>query len=90
MNLAVVLYEIASIKSLFTNVPKKILGSHWQYHCSMINLPFAGIAGSLPPLVPDQVLKLKQLTVLTLAETSKVLMYLAFLLLYLLLVAMVS
>lgn len=32
-------------------------------------------AGSLLPLVPDQVLKLKQLTVLTLAETSKVLPY---------------
>ncbi|OMO69599.1 hypothetical protein CCACVL1_19392 [Corchorus capsularis] len=29
----------------------------------------------LPPLVPDQVLKLKQLTVLTLAETNKVLPY---------------
>lgn len=32
-------------------------------------------AGSLPPLVADQILKLKQLTVLTLAETSKVLPY---------------
>lgn len=32
-------------------------------------------AGSLPALVSDQVLKLKQLTVLTLAETSKVLSY---------------
>ncbi|XVF79767.1 hypothetical protein PTKIN_Ptkin15bG0016100 [Pterospermum kingtungense] len=31
--------------------------------------------GSLPQLVPDQVLKLKQLTVLTLAETNKVLPY---------------
>lgn len=30
---------------------------------------------SLPQLVPDQVLKLKQLTVLTLAETNKVLPY---------------
>ncbi|XP_038709618.1 COP9 signalosome complex subunit 7-like isoform X3 [Tripterygium wilfordii] len=29
----------------------------------------------LPPLVPDQILKLKQLTVLTLAETNKVLPY---------------
>ncbi|XP_038684947.1 COP9 signalosome complex subunit 7-like isoform X2 [Tripterygium wilfordii] len=29
----------------------------------------------LPPLVPDQVLKMKQLTVLTLAETNKVLPY---------------
>lgn len=32
-------------------------------------------AGQLPQLVPDQVLKLKQLTVLTLAETNKVLPY---------------
>ncbi|KAJ4827799.1 COP9 signalosome complex subunit 7 [Turnera subulata] len=31
--------------------------------------------GRLPQLVPDQVLKLKQLTVLTLAETNKVLPY---------------
>ncbi|XP_022867617.1 COP9 signalosome complex subunit 7-like isoform X4 [Olea europaea var. sylvestris] len=33
------------------------------------------VASRLPPLVPDQVLKLKQLTVLTLAETNKVLPY---------------
>ncbi|CAN6703995.1 unnamed protein product [Malus baccata var. baccata] len=32
-------------------------------------------ASHLPHLVPDQVLKLKQLTVLTLAETNKVLPY---------------
>ncbi|PPD73504.1 hypothetical protein GOBAR_DD29580 [Gossypium barbadense] len=32
-------------------------------------------SGSLPQLLPDQVLKLKQLTVLTLAETNKVLPY---------------
>uniref|UniRef100_A0A2N9GJ86 PCI domain-containing protein n=1 Tax=Fagus sylvatica TaxID=28930 RepID=A0A2N9GJ86_FAGSY len=32
-------------------------------------------AGRLPQLVPEQVLKLKQLTVLTLAETNKVLPY---------------
>ncbi|KAL0379775.1 UNVERIFIED_CONTAM: COP9 signalosome complex subunit [Sesamum angustifolium] len=32
-------------------------------------------AGRIPQLVPDQVLKLKQLTVLTLAETNKVLPY---------------
>lgn len=36
---------------------------------------YKSIAGSLPPLVPDQVLKLKLLTVLTLAESSKVLPY---------------
>nr|XP_028961418.1 COP9 signalosome complex subunit 7-like isoform X9 [Malus domestica] len=34
-----------------------------------------GDASRLPHLVPDQVLKLKQLTVLTLAETNKVLPY---------------
>ena len=33
---------------------------------------FVGNAGRLPQLVPEQVLKLKQLTVLTLAETNKV------------------
>nr|XP_043620720.1 COP9 signalosome complex subunit 7-like isoform X2 [Erigeron canadensis] len=32
-------------------------------------------ASNLPPLTPEQVLKLKQLTVLTLAETNKVLTY---------------
>ncbi|GMP82362.1 hypothetical protein CsSME_00036701 [Camellia sinensis var. sinensis] len=32
---------------------------------------FLGNAGRLPQLVPDQTLKLKQLTVLTLAETDK-------------------
>ncbi|CAA2991816.1 Hypothetical predicted protein [Olea europaea subsp. europaea] len=32
---------------------------------------YKSVASRLPPLVPDQVLKLKQLTVLTLAETNK-------------------
>ena len=32
----------------------------------------AGNADPLPQLIPDQILKLKQLTVLTLAETHKV------------------
>ncbi|KAL6008431.1 hypothetical protein ACLOJK_033941 [Asimina triloba] len=36
-----------------------------------IALSWAGNAGCLPQLVPDQVRKLKQLTVLTLAETNK-------------------
>ncbi|CAI9101251.1 OLC1v1038535C4 [Oldenlandia corymbosa var. corymbosa] len=36
---------------------------------------YKGIADRLPQLVPDQILKLKQLTVLTLAETNKVLPY---------------
>ncbi|KAM7512179.1 hypothetical protein LguiB_011054 [Lonicera macranthoides] len=36
---------------------------------------YKSVAGQLPPLVPDQVLKLKQLSVLTLAETNKVLPY---------------
>ncbi|CAK9133584.1 unnamed protein product [Ilex paraguariensis] len=36
---------------------------------------FKSNAGHLPQLVPDQLLKLKQLTVLTLAETNKVLPY---------------
>ncbi|KAL6557291.1 COP9 signalosome complex subunit 7 [Orobanche minor] len=36
---------------------------------------YKNVAGRLPQLGPDQVLKLKQLTVLTLAETNKVLPY---------------
>ncbi|CAA0842744.1 COP9 signalosome complex subunit 7 [Striga hermonthica] len=36
---------------------------------------YKSVASQLPQLVPDQVLKLKQLTVLTLAETNKVLPY---------------
>ncbi|KAI3449054.1 hypothetical protein Pfo_005719 [Paulownia fortunei] len=36
---------------------------------------YKSVASCLPQLVPDQVLKLKQLTVLTLAETNKVLPY---------------
>ncbi|KAI9094527.1 hypothetical protein K1719_026647 [Acacia pycnantha] len=36
---------------------------------------YKGNAGRLPQLTPDQILKLKQLTVLTLAETNKVLPY---------------
>ncbi|XP_019188738.1 PREDICTED: COP9 signalosome complex subunit 7-like isoform X3 [Ipomoea nil] len=36
---------------------------------------YKNFTGNLPQLVPDQVLKLKQLTVLTLAETTKVLPY---------------
>ncbi|XP_051146791.1 COP9 signalosome complex subunit 7-like isoform X1 [Andrographis paniculata] len=36
---------------------------------------FKGVSNHLPTLSPDQVLKLKQLTVLTLAETHKVLPY---------------
>lgn len=35
----------------------------------------AGNASLLPPLVPDQIIKLKQLTVLSLAETNKVCYY---------------
>ncbi|RVW32310.1 COP9 signalosome complex subunit 7 [Vitis vinifera] len=37
--------------------------------------PQGGNVDRLPQLVPDQALKLKQLTVLTLAETNKVLPY---------------
>nr|GMD62123.1 COP9 signalosome complex subunit 7 isoform X1 [Ipomoea batatas] len=36
---------------------------------------YKSFTGNLPQLVPDQVLKLKQLTMLTLAETTKVLPY---------------
>ncbi|RWW76691.1 hypothetical protein BHE74_00015204 [Ensete ventricosum] len=37
--------------------------------------PIIGNAGCLPVLLPDQARKLKQLSVLTLAEIEKVLMY---------------
>ena len=36
---------------------------------------FLGNAGRLPQLVPDQILKLKQLTVLTLSELNKVFVF---------------
>ncbi|KAK7273368.1 hypothetical protein RIF29_14417 [Crotalaria pallida] len=36
-----------------------------------------GSAGRLPQLIPDQILKLKQLTVLTLADTDKCLVILS-------------
>jgi hypothetical protein len=44
-------------------------GSAWH---NVMEFMFVGNAGRLPQLVPEQVLKLKQLTVLTLAETNKV------------------
>ncbi|GKD56453.1 hypothetical protein Tco_1289840 [Tanacetum coccineum] len=38
----------------------------------MFAMTSASNASNLPPLAPDQILKLRQLTVLTLAETNKV------------------
>ncbi|KAG6437820.1 hypothetical protein SASPL_102750 [Salvia splendens] len=59
---------------------KKLLLQYlWMHFSFLISFTFlchvADVAGRLPQLVPDQVLKLKQLTVLTLAETDKVLPY---------------
>lgn len=47
---------------------------HDAYHCKAKRNRtfFIGNAARLPLLAPDQVLKLKQLTILTLAETNKV------------------
>lgn len=42
------------------------LNEHYALYCGTVT------ASRLPQLKPDQVLKLKQLTVLTLAETNKV------------------
>ena len=55
----------------------KVLPLHiYRWRFLLISFTFlchvADSAGHLPELVPDQVLKLKQLTVLTLAETDKV------------------
>ncbi|XP_021892749.1 COP9 signalosome complex subunit 7 isoform X2 [Carica papaya] len=53
--------------SIFLDVLQLFAHGTWSDYKSNIS--------RFPPLVPDQVLKLKQLTVLTLAETNKVLPY---------------
>ncbi|XP_074263143.1 COP9 signalosome complex subunit 7 isoform X1 [Silene latifolia] len=53
--------------SMYLNLLRLFAHGTWSDYKSNV--------GSLPALVPDQVLKLKQLTVLTLAETNKVLPY---------------
>lgn len=88
-SLAPVIIEATSHSSLFafseilavSNV-SELEGSDDSVYLDVLRLfaygtwsDYKSNAGRLPQLVPDQVLKLKQLTVLTLAETSKVLPY---------------
>ncbi|XVE74107.1 hypothetical protein DITRI_Ditri11bG0172600 [Diplodiscus trichospermus] len=70
-------FEILAVPSV-----AELEGSENSVYLEMLRLfahgtwsDYKGNTGSLPLLVPDQVLKLKQLTVLTLAETNKVLPY---------------
>ncbi|XP_010523099.1 PREDICTED: COP9 signalosome complex subunit 7-like isoform X2 [Tarenaya hassleriana] len=63
--------SVAELDGTTTSVYLDVLrlfahGTWTDYKCN---------AGRFPELVPDQILKLKQLTVLTLAETNKVLSY---------------
>ncbi|KAK9274102.1 hypothetical protein L1049_018916 [Liquidambar formosana] len=88
-SLATVIVEATSHSSLFAfseilAVPNvaELEGTETSVYLDVLRLFAYGTwsdykcnAGHLPQLVSDQVLKLKQLTVLTLAETSKVLPY---------------
>ena len=75
----------ASVNNIITEVRKYILISYLiSLRCQSVYVNsnktmfikrftwLAGNADRLPQLIPDQILKLKQLTVLTLAETYKV------------------
>ncbi|XP_010275430.1 PREDICTED: COP9 signalosome complex subunit 7 isoform X2 [Nelumbo nucifera] len=87
--LANVIIEATSHSSLFAfseilAVPNvaELQGSEYSVFLDILRLfahgtwsDYKSNAGHLPQLVPDQVRKLKQLTVLTLAETNKVLPY---------------
>ncbi|KAK1306388.1 COP9 signalosome complex subunit 7 [Acorus calamus] len=88
-SLAGLVVEATSHPSLFAfseilSVPNlsKIEGTQYSRYLDMLRLFAHGTwsdykrnADSLPALVPDQVRKIKQLSVLTLAETNKVLPY---------------
>nr|GMC80432.1 COP9 signalosome complex subunit 7 isoform X1 [Ipomoea batatas] len=87
--LATVVVEATSHPSLFAfseiiSVPNvlQLEGTENSIYLDLLRMfahgtwtEYKNIAGRVPQLVPDQVLKLKQLTVLTLAETTKVLPY---------------
>ncbi|XP_056161717.1 COP9 signalosome complex subunit 7 isoform X2 [Syzygium oleosum] len=69
--------EILSVPSVL-----ELEGTEYSVYLDVLRLfahgtwsDYKSNVGQLPHLVPDQVLKLKQLTVLTLAETNKVLPY---------------
>eukprot|EP00262_Sarcandra_glabra_P020399 TRINITY_DN809_c0_g1_i3.p1 TRINITY_DN809_c0_g1~~TRINITY_DN809_c0_g1_i3.p1 ORF type:complete len:259 (-),score=37.44 TRINITY_DN809_c0_g1_i3:161-937(-) len=84
-----VIIEATSHSSLFAfseilSVPNvaELQGTEYSIYLDVLRLfahgtwsDYKSNAGFLPPLVPDQVRKLKQLSVLTLAETNKVLPY---------------
>ncbi|KAA8515850.1 hypothetical protein F0562_019029 [Nyssa sinensis] len=88
-SLANVVIEATSHPSLFAfseilSVPNvlELQGTENSVYLDLLRLfahgtwsDYKSNAGHLPQLVPDQILKLKQLTVLTLAETNKVLPY---------------
>ncbi|XP_043697627.1 COP9 signalosome complex subunit 7-like isoform X1 [Telopea speciosissima] len=88
-SLANVIVEATSHSSLFAfseilAVPHvvELQGTEYSVFLDMLRLfahgtwsDYKSNACRLPPLVPDQVLKLKQLSVLTFAETNKVLSY---------------
>ncbi|KAJ0961867.1 hypothetical protein J5N97_029695 [Dioscorea zingiberensis] len=88
-SLAALVLEATSHPSLFAfseilaspNV-RKLEGSRYSLTLDLLRLfaygtwnDYRSNSGGLPALLPDQVRKLKQLTVLTLAETKKVLLY---------------
>ncbi|XP_027113384.1 COP9 signalosome complex subunit 7 isoform X2 [Coffea arabica] len=87
--LASVITEATSHPSLFAfseilSVPTvlELQGTEHSVYLELLRLfahgtwsEYKSVADRLPHLLPDQVLKLKQLTVLTLAETNKVLPY---------------
>ncbi|XP_077236807.1 COP9 signalosome complex subunit 7-like isoform X1 [Tasmannia lanceolata] len=88
-SLANLIIEATSHSSLFAfseilSVPNlaQLQGTEYSIFLDVLRLfahgtwsDYKSNAGCLPPLVPDQVRKLKQLSVLTLAETNKVLPY---------------
>ncbi|KAL3833064.1 hypothetical protein ACJIZ3_007800 [Penstemon smallii] len=87
--LQIVVVEATSHPSLFAfseilSVPNvlELEGSEHSIFLDLLRMfahgtwsEYKSVASHLPKLVPDQILKLKQLTVLTLAETNKVLPY---------------
>lgn len=58
----------------YTSTSKYALLMNYMHNSILSTVYFAGNSSRLPELSSDQALKLKQLTVLTLAETNKVLM----------------
>ncbi|KAL6183467.1 hypothetical protein ACLB2K_044878 [Fragaria x ananassa] len=88
-SLVSLIVQVTSHNSLFAfseilAVPNvlQLQGTEYAIYIDMLRLfahgtwsDYKSNASLLPPLVPDQIIKLKQLTVLSLAETNKVLSY---------------